>query len=389
MSNAAIGHIRALRAAAAALVTGMALMATAGTVPEAPSRETGAIPATVQQAAREIAAELSTYCPLAAAGDTTAYNTCRQGLFGQSALRSILPSFLLWGRQSTNPNATLRQTNLTQFAPDVWTSMYAPLFMFNGRHTVEWVPAERMYLIRLEAAFRNRLAPGQFPYPFWHDEAKWNMYENANGFMLWVNPDTGKVRAAQFTDRAPNAVLQAIQPVKHAKYEGPWLWTDDKGNTQPAVTLFDGVYRSDNPYVKTMDRQYRDLALQMRESQCVSCHVPNNPDKMSRLVLLSTPAHAAGEVDRLIKAVKEDRMPMDDFRVSYALPAETKKWLLESAEAFRATVHAAQEWEKQSSSRNLAGPLAPAGRQGGSTTSAAAAWQPESPSSSQSLQVTK
>ncbi|MEO7548455.1 MAG: hypothetical protein ABIT82_08540, partial [Ramlibacter sp.] len=254
----------------------------------------------------------------------------------------------------------------------------------NGRHTVEWVPEEKMFLVRLEAAFRNRLPPGQFPYPFWHDESKWGMYQNANGFLLWVAPDTGKIRAAQFTDRATNAMLQAVQPVEHAKYEGPWLWTDDKGRTQPAVTLFDGIYQPDNPFVKSMDRQYRELALQMRESQCTSCHVPNNPDKMSRLVLLSTPVHAAGEIDRLIKAVKEDRMPMDDFRVSYALSPENKKWLLESAEIFRTTVRDAQQWEQQAAARSIPNPVA-AGRKAVSS----AALQPAGFSSTTSSQVIK
>ena len=312
----------------------------------AQAQQAVAVPTAIEQAAREIAAELAAHCPVAPAGDTAAFNACRRALFGPSALRAHLPDIVLWGRQSKVAGATLRQTNLTQFAPDVWAGMYAPLFMFNGRHTVEWVPEERLFRVRLEAAFRNRLAPGQFPYPFWHEEAKWAMYENANAFMLWIAPDSAKIRAAQFTDQAPNAALQPVQPVARAKYEGPWLWTDEKGNTQPAVTLFDGLYRADNPHIKAMDRQYRDLAVQLRESQCSQCHVPNNPDKMSRLVLLSTPAHAAGEIDRLIKAVREDRMPMDDFRVAAPLPADRKKWLLESAEAFRASVQAAQQWEK-------------------------------------------
>jgi len=364
-----------------ALASTAALAATAANVaaPEAP-----AVPPAIRQAAEAVAAELAANCPLATAGDTAAYNSCRQALFGPSVLRSHLPAFITWGRQSKAANATLRQTHLTQFAPDVWTSMYAPLFMFNGRHTVEWVPEERMFLVRLEAAFRNRLPPGQFPYPFWHDEAKWGMYQNANGFMLWIAPDTGKIRAAQFTDRAPNAMLQTVQPVEHAKYEGPWLWTDEKGKTQPAVTLFDGLYRPDNPFVKSMDRQYRDLAAQMRESQCTSCHVPNNPDKMSRLVLLSTPVHAAGEIDRLIKAVKEDRMPMDDFRVSYALSPENKKWLLESAEIFKTTVRDAQQWEQQAAGKSLPNPVA-AGRNAVSS----AALQPAGLSSTSSSQVIK
>src|SRR5687767_4034870 len=72
-----------------------------------------AVPAAIQQAARQIASELATYCPLAPAGDTAAYNACRKALYGPSALRAHLPDFLLWGRQSKNANATLRQTNLT------------------------------------------------------------------------------------------------------------------------------------------------------------------------------------------------------------------------------------------------------------------------------------
>jgi len=333
--------IKKMRSVAA--VIGLALTGLAAQAQEV------AVPTAIQQAAREIAGELATHCPLAPAGDTSAYNACRKALFGPSALRAHLPDFLLWGRQSKNANATLRQTNLTQFAPDVWTNMYAPLFMFNGQHTVQWIPEERLFLIRLETAFRNRLAPGQFPYPFWHDEAKWATYENANSFMLWVHPDSGKIRAAQFTDRAPNALLQTVQPVKHAKHEAGWLWTDDKGKTQPAVTLFDGVYRPENPHIKAMDRQYRDLALQLRESQCTQCHVPNNPDKMSRLVLLSTPAHAAGEIERLIKSVREDRMPVDEFRLAMPLASDKKEWLLQRAEAFRAVVQAAQDWEKNAS----------------------------------------
>jgi hypothetical protein len=307
------------------------------------------VPPAIEKAARALAGELAQHCPLAAPGDTNAYNQCRRGLYASTTLRSHLPAFVIWGRESKAPGATLRQTHLTQFAPDVWTSLYAPLFMFNGRHTVEWVAQERLYRVRLEAAFRNRLAPGQFPYPFWHEESKWSMYENANAVVLWIAPDTAKIRAAQFTDRSPNAALQAVQPVRHARHDGSWLWTDDQGKTQPAVTLFDGVVRADNPHIKAMDRQYRDLALQMRESQCTQCHVPNNPDKMSRLVLLSTPAHAAGEIDRLIKSVREDRMPVDEFRSPTALTPDQKKWLLESAEAFRTTWRAAQEWERNAS----------------------------------------
>jgi hypothetical protein len=123
----------------------------------------------------------------------------------------------------------------------------------------------------------------------------------------------------------------------------------------------------------------------MRESQCTNCHVPNNPDKMSRLVLLSTPAHAAGEIERLIKAVKEDRMPMDDFRVSYALSPENKKWLLESAEAFRTTVVAARAWEQQAARSETAEKNAAAKNR----KAAPMAWQPVSTSTTTPAEISK
>jgi hypothetical protein len=332
-----LSHQRFLAVAAATLACTGAVRAQQ---PELP------VPAAIQAMARTVAAELAARCPLVDAGDVAAFADCRAALYGSNTLRANLPAVVLWGRQNPNPKVTLRQTNLTQFSPDTWTHLYAPLFMFNGRHTVEWVPEERKFLVRLEAAFRNRLPPGQFPYPFWHEEAKWSAYENANGWLLWVDPASTRIQAAQFTRRADHPLLQGVQSVKH-EFKGDWMWTDSAGRTQPAVTLFDGLYRPENPYLRALDRQYRDLALQLRESQCASCHVPNNPDKSSRLVLLSTPAHAAGEIDRLIKSVKEDRMPMDENRISYALTPENKQWLLESAEAFRATVQSARSWETQ------------------------------------------
>jgi hypothetical protein len=383
--DAVISTIRRCAGAAAASVVAFTALAASEAPP--PAAAADAVQAQVRRAAEGIAAELARHCPLAPAGDTEAFNACRKALFGPSTLRSHVAGILIWGRQSKNADASLRQTNLTQFAPDVWTGMYAPLFMFNGRHTVEWVAEEKMFLVRLEAAFRNRLPPGQFPYPFWHDDAKWGMYENANAMLLWIAPDTVKIKVAQFTDRAPTARLQPVEAVKHAKHEGAWMWTDESGQTQPKATLFDGVYRADNPYIRAIDRQYRDLALQMRESQCTSCHVPNNPDKISRLVLLSTPAHAAGEIDRLIKSVKEDRMPMDDLRMSYALSAENKKWLLESAETFKTTVKAAQDWEKQALARAKPGPDKP-----GAATSQMGSPQGEQPmgvSSTRPTEVTR
>ena len=301
------------------------------------------VPPAIAHTAGELAALLAEHCPLAPANDIAAFERCRAGLRASEALRARLPQIVLWGRQA-DPQAALADSTLTQFAPEVWTQLYAPLFMFNGRYRVEWVASENQYVVRLETAFRNRLPPGQYPTPFWHDARKWRAWQHANGLLLWLQPQTGRVHVAQFTQRAGTRPLQDVETIARP-FNGQWLWTDDGGRTQPAVTAFDGIYRPENPFLPKLDRQYRDLALHLGEAQCTKCHAPDNPQHIQRQVLLVTPVHAAGEIDRLIRAVREDRMPVDANRHPVALSPQAKEWLLQSAGAFRETVRAAREWE--------------------------------------------
>ena len=147
--------------------------------------------AQVEQLAATLAAELSRLCPPAQPGDQAAFDRCRHALWEDSTLRRSLTPIVLWGRvKDSDPDARLKETNLTQFAPDVLTGMYVALFMFNGKHAVEYRAEEGLFRVRLETAFRNRLAPGQFPYPFWHEESKWSTYQAANAILLWVDPKT-------------------------------------------------------------------------------------------------------------------------------------------------------------------------------------------------------
>ena len=309
------------------------------------------VPPAIAGLARTIAAELLMQCPLTDANDAASFESCRAALEDEGVLRSALPEAVLWGVERRDAPARLEHAGLTQLAPDVWTRMYAPLFMFNGNHTVEWVPSENLYVIRLEAAFRNRLAPGQFPEPFWHDAAQWTAYQNTNGLLLWVRPQTARIHIAQFTDHAATPLLQPVEPVAR-RFDGQWLWTDAAGRTQPEVTAFGDQYRADNPFRGALDRQYRDLALQMRESHCNSCHVPSNPGRSERLVLLSTPAHAAGEIDRVIRLVRDNRAPTAAAGRGHTLAADDRQWLLESAQAFRDTVRAARNWEADAAKRD-------------------------------------
>ena len=70
-----------------------------------------------------------------------------------------------------------KDSTLTQFGPDVFSASYLPLFMFNGKHQIAFDERQNLYRIDFVAAFRNRLQPGQYPYPFWHEEIKWSIYQ--------------------------------------------------------------------------------------------------------------------------------------------------------------------------------------------------------------------
>jgi hypothetical protein len=298
----------------------------------------------ITRMASDIALELQEVCPPSSPSDQAAFDRCRHSLFGDSALRRSLAPRLLWGRRNQDARATLDNTNLTQFAPDVIAGLYLSLFMYSGEHSVEYVERERLYLIRLRAGFRNLLPPGQFPYPFWHHEEKWRVYQAANSVLLWVNPKSGKIVIGQFTERGDNSPVVDTQPI-WPKFDGKWMWMDKEGRVQPRVTLFDGLFRQDNPYLPQLDLTYRTLALRMRDAQCDKCHVPSNPMPMRRLLLLHTPAHAAGEIGRLLKTVRADKMPLDDAGNAEPLEPALKRALLEGGSAFEAMVQAAKDWE--------------------------------------------
>jgi hypothetical protein len=119
----------------------------------------------IEVVASEVALELQRVCPPASPSDQAAFDQCRRNLFGDSTLRRSLAPRLLWGRRHQDSEATLNDTNLTQFSSEVVAGLYLSLFMYSGEHSIEYVQRERMYLIRLEAGFRNRLPPGAVPIP--------------------------------------------------------------------------------------------------------------------------------------------------------------------------------------------------------------------------------
>jgi hypothetical protein len=329
-----------LRSAAVLVVLALAGASAAQSVPPAEDvRRMERLVATIAQ-------EAATLCPLSDPGDQGALDRCRVALFKDSYFKRSLARIVLWGRPSPVAGARLKDTVLTQFGAEVLSGLYLPMFMFNGRYQVTYDTTEARYRARLEGVFRNNLMPGQYPYPFWHDAKKWSDYERANGITLWLDPYASKIVVGQFSRQEgadPRLNTRARIP---PAFDGKWTWVDDKGEPQPKPALFVGLFRADNPYLDQLQTTYKDLALAMRNGTCNNCHVPDNPDKMKRLVLLQTPAHAAAEISRVVTAVGSNRMPRDELGLEKELDAGTKAVLLKYGAAFESTVKAAYAWER-------------------------------------------
>jgi len=294
-----------------------------------------------------LAQEAAMLCPIGDPGDQAALDRCRAALFRDSYLKRSLARIVLWGRPGSQPNTRLKDTTLTQFNGEVLSGLYLPMFMFNGKYRVDYDPTEARYRARLEGLFRNSLMPGQYPYPFWHDAKKWNDYQRANGITLWIDPHTAKIVVGQFSREEGADSRLNTAPRTPPAFDGKWMWVDDNGALQPKPSLFIGLFREDNPYLDKLQSTYKDLALALRDGTCASCHNPDNPEKMKRLVLFQTPVHAAGEIRRMMAAVRDNRMPLDEIGIEKELDADTKALLLRFGTAFESTVIAAYAWEKK------------------------------------------
>ena len=300
----------------------------------------------IEAKAVKIAAQLAAACPLADPGDQVAFDSCRQKMFRNSELRQELNAILLWGRPDPDPDQKLKDTTLTQFAQEVWSGLYGPLFMFDGTWTVDYHAGEKLYRIQFGALFRNALSPGQYPYPFWHNAKKWDDYQKANTLMFWIRPSSGSFVVGQFFNNGQEIARLKTTPHIPPVFDGRWMWMDAAGKTQPQPALFQGLFRPDNPYLAQLEPSYRDLANAMRDGHCNDCHVPDNPGKTKRLVLLQTPAHAASEIKRVMEDVRGNKMPQDDFGLYREIDDQTKGALLKYGAAFEEVVDSARQWEK-------------------------------------------
>ena len=209
-----------------------------------------------------------------------------------------------WGGQRAGKGYRLSDSDTTRFNALVWRRMYLSLFMFTGQVRTETVGD--FTVIHLPYAFRNKLDPGSFPYPFWHSKTKWDSWQLSPELILVMEKGkiTGALRSAERDEaRRPNYVERA--------WDGAWRWQTD-GKEQPYVTLYSFLFSPGNPHVTKLDAAYRAMESEMRSSNCLVCHSPDNFAKTGTLEFFNYPNQALYSRHSIVMHLDKNTMPPEE-----------------------------------------------------------------------------
>ena len=295
----------------------------------------------LEKIAATMAKDFSGFCPSAAKDDVAAHMKCSDGLRHASFV-PFARTGILFGNDT--PEQRISKRPLTHLQSGIFQLMYLSLFVYTGKWSVGMDAREHVPFIALEAYFRNAMPPGEYPYPFWHSAAKWNAYETANELKFYLDHD-GKVFVVTRSQNGSEAARGPYAHVTPPAFDGNWQWQDASGHVQPHASLFSNRYSTANPYLPALDNSYRAFALQARQATCLNCHTPENKADMTHLVLLQTPVHASGEIDDVLKQVRNGDMPQDDLGLKADIKPDLRAALLKTGEAFRQELHLADQWE--------------------------------------------
>jgi hypothetical protein len=291
--------------------------------------------------AADLASRFSTLCPPAPRDAIEPHTMCAQGLRDASFIPFAADGILFGGDQ---PKARLAKKMLTHLKPNIFRFLYMSLFSYTGRWTVEQDGADHVDVIHIEAYFRNAMPPGEFPYPFWHSADKWNGYETANELKFYLD-HSGQIFVVTRSNAGSEVNRGPWAHVTPPAFDGRWQWIDGSGHLEPHVSLFSNLYHPENPNLATLDDAYRAFATEARKGSCLECHAPNNEAGMNHLVLLQTPLHASGEIDRVLNEVRRGEMPRDDLDLPKDIDPDLRAAILHTGAAFRDALHQADQWE--------------------------------------------
>ena len=286
-----------------------------------------------------IAVELAADAPMAKRDDVMAYAAASRKLADSKLLQSVSDETILCGLHTEGKPIDPAEHDVTEFDPRVWRGEYLSEFMFTGEHNIE--RAGSYTVLFMNCNFRNEMDPGDYPYPFWHSQKKWQSYQLTKKLLLVF--EKGKLIAGfRSSDEDPT------RPTVARKFDGNWHWSGKDNTVEPHVSLYANLFSKENPRVAGLETAYRNLESASRQSNCMSCHSPDNASHTKKLLLLNFPNQALAARHSIVKELESDLMPPKDINkgVPGGIADETQKSkMIELARIFSEAADKALEYE--------------------------------------------
>jgi len=308
------------------------------TMPVKEPKEEVAVKAEAHAVPMAFAKELVRCAPSSKSDDTLARDKAAVLLRDSLLLKNSASEMILWGGRPADGSYKPDDYTLTEFSWFVWSNMYLSLFSFSGEHKI--IEKDGLAILSAQCEFRGELEPGAYPYPFWHAPKKWASYDIAKAIDFVFKDDK---LIAIFRTNVPDAKAR-----KEHKWDGQWSWTDAKGE-QPHNALYDYMLAKENPHRVELDKAYREFALEARKHNCMSCHAPDNPSKMSKLSLLNYPNQALTFRHEVVSELDSNAMPpkTKEKATSGIDDPEQRKALLKLAKTFSDVGDKAMKFEDE------------------------------------------
>lgn len=250
--------------------------------------------------AEAIGGALRAACPSAGLEDPKVRNQCADALGSSDVLgASLREPYIRWGGQAAEAGLDIELSNTTRLDPLVWRRLYLSTFAFPGGHRVEQ-DGDR-YITHVPALFRNALDAGEYPYPFWHSQPKWQSYERTEELLFFIEGDavTAVLRSAEQDPERPHV---------EREWDGRWQWDSERGE-EPRVALYGFLFSAGNPHVQDLEAAYRSFSDKQREAACTSCHNPGNPSKINPLEFFNYPNQALSGRHDIVAQLEQNAMP--------------------------------------------------------------------------------
>src|SRR6185436_21018824 len=167
-----------------------------------------------------------------------------RNLADSKLLTRVCADNILWGGQTAGKSLKLEEHNLNKFDNRAWRAMYLATFMFPGAHTVK--REDEFTVLTMDVQFRNMLDAGDYPYPFWHSQKKWEAYQQAKHLLFLFQSD----KLVAVYRSAERDTARAVLP---RTFDGIWHWTGKDNKEEPHVTLYANILSKENPHMASLD----------------------------------------------------------------------------------------------------------------------------------------